>query len=100
MMQNDDPIRQKMFSFIDQWRQSNLTQKLFCEQNTIQYSVFHYWYKRYRTQNPNHEGSQKFIKLAISPSIGSVYAELVLSDGKRLLFHQPVTSDYLKTLIG
>ncbi len=29
-----------------------------------------------------------------------VHAELLLPDGKRLLFHQPVSSGYLKALIG
>jgi len=99
-MLNNEPIRQKMFSFIDQWQQSDVTQKRFCEQNDIRYSVFHYWYKRYRTQNLNNGASQQFIKLAVSPITGPAYAELVLPDGKRLLFHQPVGSDFLKTLIA
>jgi hypothetical protein len=29
----------------------------------------------------------------------SAHAELLLPDGRRLLFHQAVTSDYLKALI-
>jgi hypothetical protein len=99
-MQNNELTRQKMFSLIDQWQQSDISQKRFCEQNNIQYSVFHYWYKRYRIQNQDPEASKQFIKLAVSPLTGSGYAELVLPDGKRLLFHQPVTSDYLKTLIS
>jgi hypothetical protein len=97
-MQNNEPVQQKMFSLINQWQQSNMTQKLFCEQNNIRYYVFHYWYGRYRKQHT--EPSPGFIKLAVSPSSTTTYAELVLPDGKRLLFHQPVTSDYLKTLIA
>lgn len=99
-MLNNESTRQKMFSLIDQWQQSDSTQKLFCHQNNLQYSVFHYWYKRYRNQHPDTETSKQFIKLAVSPLTGPGYAELILPDGKRLLFHQPVTSDYLKTLIG
>ena len=98
-MQSNEPVQQKMFSLIDQWQQSDITQKLFCEQNNIQYYVFHYWYGRYRKQNQNTEKSPRFIKLAVS-STGNAYAELILPDGKRLLFHQPVTSDYLKMLIA
>ena len=95
MQSNED--QQKMFSLINQWQQSNITQKLFCEQNNIRYYVFHYWYGRYRKQNP--EQTPGFIKLAVAPAVSNGYAELIMPNGKRLLFHQPVTSEYLKTLI-
>lgn len=98
-MQSNEPVQQKMFSLIDQWLQSQITQKLFCEQHDIRYHVFHYWYGRYRKLNQDPEISPRFIKLAVS-SPGTAHAELILPDGKRLLFHQPVTSDYLKMLIA
>lgn len=95
MQSNED--QQKMFSLINQWQQSNITQKNFCEQNNIRYYVFHYWYGRYRKQNP--EQTPGFIKLSVAPVVSNGYAELIMPNGKRLLFHQPVTSEYLKTLI-
>lgn len=98
-MHSNEPVQQKMFSLIDQWQQSDFTQKLFCEQNNIPYHVFHYWYGRYRKQHQGTATSPRFIKLAVSPASPG-YAELILPDGKRLLFHQPVTSDYLKMLIA
>jgi hypothetical protein len=99
-MQSNESAQQKMFSLIDQWQQSKITQKLFCEQNDIRYYVFHYWYGRYRKQNQNTAPSPRFVRLAVSPSTVNAYAELVLPNGKRLLFHKPVTSDFLKTLIA
>ena len=102
-MQKDEATREQMFNMISTWQQSGLSQKSFCEQNGIRYHVFHYWYKCFRdlqsTTNP--EG---FIPIKIQHSNGantaSAHAELLLPDGKRLVFHQPVSSDFLKALIS
>ncbi len=91
-------VQQQMFGYIDQWQQSGLNQKAFCEQVNLSYHIFHYWYKRYR--NREGEAASSFIKLAVSsPSICSA-AEILLPDGKRILFHQGVSADYLKALIS
>lgn len=96
-MQSKEEVQQQMFGYIDQWQQSSLTQKAFCRQVNLAYHIFHYWYKRYRiTQN---KPASSFIKLGVSSSAYSSM-ELVLPDGKRLLFHQPVSIDYLKALIS
>ncbi len=97
-MQSKAQIQRQMFEHINQWQQSGLNQKAFCEQVNLSYHIFHYWYKRYR--NTESQAVSSFIKLAVSsPSVSSP-AELVLPDGKRLLFHQPVSADYLKALIS
>lgn len=97
-MQNKDEVQQQMFSYIDQWRQSGLTQKAFCQQVKLSYHIFHYWYKRYRTADSKPASS--FIKLGICATSAMSHAELLLPDGRRLLFHQPVGVDYLKALIS
>ena len=102
-MQRDVQTRDEMFSMIRNWQQSGLTQKAYCEQNKIRYHVFHYWYKCFRDlQLPAKEAG--FIPLKIQPSTSVntslPHIELLLADGKRLLFHQPVASDYLKALIS
>jgi hypothetical protein len=106
-MQNDDQIQQQMFLMIASWQQSGIHQKAFCEQQGIRYHVFHYWYKKYRdAQLPAKENS--FIPLQvkhpssaapITPAAGA-HTEIVLPDGRRLLFHQPVSADYLKAIIS
>jgi hypothetical protein len=102
-MQRDVQVRERMFSMIRSWQQSGLTQKAYCEQHKIRYYVFHYWYKCFRDlQSPTkHEGFIP-IKIERSNTVNAVFAhaELVLADGRRLLFHQPVGSDYLKALIS
>jgi transposase len=97
-MQSKEEVRQQMFVLIDQWQQSGLSQRAFCEQVNLSYHIFHYWYKRYR--NKESKPLSSFIKLAVSsPSICSA-AEILLPDGKRILFHQGVSADYLKALIS
>ena len=101
-MQRDVQVRQQMFNIISNWQQSGLSQKAYCEQHNVRYYVFHYWYKCFRDRQlaAKDEG---FIAIKIQPSntnTTSVHAELLLPDGKRLLFHQGVSSDFLKALIS
>lgn len=102
-MQKDINVQEQMFSMIRGWQQSGLTQKAYCEKHSIGYHVFHYWYKCFRdAQSAAKE--QGFIAFKIQPSssvnTSCAAVELLLADGKRLLFHQPVSSDYLKALIS
>lgn len=87
---------------IASWKQSNLSQKGYCEQNQIRYHVFHYWYKRYRVEQLN-SSEPAFIPLNVKRSFseaGCANIEVVLADGKRILFHQGVSSDFLKAVIS
>ena len=101
-MQYDKNTQEQMFDMIASWKQSNLSQKTYCEQNQIRYHVFHYWYKRYRN---GQAGSSKasFIPLYVKPSLSDTSCsniEVILADGKRILFHQGVSSDFLKAVIS
>ena len=87
---------------ISSWKQSGLSQKAYCEQNNIRYYVFHYWYKRGREQQGAVE-DRTFVPLNVKPStfpVSNSAIEILLPDGKRILFHQPVGPDYLKALIS
>ncbi len=94
-------VRQQMFAMIEQWHTSGLTQKAFCEQRAIRYYVFHYWYKRYRLQQDGAENNTgSFVKLqVVKPSSGGPI-EINFPGGIRILFHEPVSSNYLKSLIS
>lgn len=96
-MQNKEELRRQQFAMIESWQQSGLNQKQYCLKNNIPYHVFHYWYKRYREGQSTAVG--QFVPLTIGASYtGSI--EIQYSDGKRLIFHRPVSSDYLKVLLG
>ena len=102
-MQYDEQTQHQMLAMIETWKQSGLSQKAYCEQNNIRYYVFHYWYKRYKDMQTT-EQDAGFVPLNIKPSVSlntcSAGIELLLADGKRILFHQAVSSDYLKALIS
>lgn len=99
-MQNN-PDRENMFVLIEQWKSSGLSQKAFCEQHEVRYHVFHYWYKRYRRQHQKPvDNTSAFIPLQINSSSSGGCAELILPDGRRLLFHQAVDANFLKTLLA
>ena len=102
-MQYDEQVQQQMFAMILSWQQSGLSQKLYCEQHAVRYHVFHYWYKRYRDAHTA-DKEPGFVPLQVKPSpcldAACAHIELLLPDGKRILFHQSVSSDYLKSLIN
>jgi len=42
--------RGQFLDMINQWKQSGLSQKVFCVTNNIAYHVFHYWYGVYKSE--------------------------------------------------
>jgi predicted acetyltransferase len=100
-MRNNQEVKEQMFSYIVQWKNSNQSQKAFCIEHNIRYYVFHYWLKRYREDvQGKKDKPSSFVKLQVTQSAMLAPAELILPDGKRLLFHEPVSSDFLKSLIS
>ena len=97
-MRNNNVVQQNKFAFIEQWLNSGLSQKQFCEQNNIAYSVFQYWQKKYKQQQSAAGKPASFIELNIPAAHAGI--EMICPDGKRLLFHQSVTADFLKALMG
>lgn len=97
-------IEHRMFASIVRWQRSGLKQKTWCKNNHIKYATFHYWYKRYRnkvldTDTP--ANTSGFVQVMMDTAGTTVVqCELALPDGRRLTFHQPVSADFLRTLIG
>lgn len=94
--------QQKMFKGISRWQQSGLTQKAWCEKNDVAYATFHYWYKRYRIsemQGVAHKPNG-FVQLMVDDSAATgCWCELALPGGRKLVFQQPVSAEFLKILI-
>lgn len=100
-MRGQPEVREQMFNLIEQWQQSGLTQDAFCEQQSVRYHVFHYWYKCYRHQHANPQSNvSSFVKLQIAKPIAAGSVEINYPGGIRLIFHEPVSSSYLKALIS
>jgi hypothetical protein len=94
-MQNRDKIEKDMFAHIEHWKQSGISQKQYCQDHAITYHSFHYWFKRFKRNNDQKPAA--FTELQVQT--GQPCMELLFANGKRVLFHQLVSSDYLKALI-
>lgn len=93
---------QQYFAAIKRWQQSGLSQKVWCEQNHMAYHVFHYWYRRFRNQSLETEAATKpgFVQLQVQDRFsGAPWCELVLANGQKLFFHQPVPAEFIKRLL-
>lgn len=100
-MHNQVEVREQMFKLIEQWQQSGLTQNVFCQQQSIKYHVFHYWYKRYREQHADPQNNvASFVKLRIAKPASSGSVEIYFPGGVHMIFHEPVSSNYLKALVS
>ena len=87
-----------MLTMITGWQVSGLSQKEYCVLHNIRYYIFHYWYKRFKDQ-ASHGPSASFIAIQAAPAT-SGHIELFFAEGKRIVFHQPVSADFLKVLIA
>ncbi len=102
-MSKDPSYQQQMFLYVEQFKESNLSIKQFCQQNNLRYHAFHYWSKRYR-QSSNAEAPEPvFRQISIKPAntsnISSAFAEVSFPAGHQVRLLQIVSADYLKALI-
>ncbi len=95
---SEKPVnRESMFPMINAWQKSGVSQKAFCKKAGISYSVFHYWYKCYRDQ----EKPGTFIELkAAEPVQTKATIEICFPNGIRVLFHEPVSFELLKSIVS
>ncbi len=97
-MSKNELVREQMFTSIAFWQQSDLSQKEWCRQQDIAYHIFHYWYKVYRKEHPQTGNDNSFVHLSVKPE-ANASCEVVFTDGTKILFREPVTVHYLKSLL-
>jgi hypothetical protein len=89
---------------IRSWQASSLPQKQFCAQHAIAYSAFHYWFKKFREEQTAPGPGRGFAAVTITSNKlgghGSVVAELVLADGRRVNFYQGIDVQFLRDLLS
>jgi len=96
--------QQLMFSLIKTWEASGQTQRSFCQEKELAYHKFHYWYKKYR-EHLAPPSNTPFVSVTVKDdrdrrTIAGGVLELVLPDGRRLLFNQAVEVGFLKALLS
>ena len=98
-MEANQDIRESMFIKIQQWQSSGLTQKAFCEAQSIRYHVFHYWYKVFKDSKQQLPPPDHFVQLAIPTVSSDAFAEIHFTSGNKVTLYQPVHVDFLKALL-
>ncbi|WP_164974053.1 IS66 family insertion sequence element accessory protein TnpA [Filimonas effusa] len=96
-MERKSSMQSSMYAMVREWQQSGLNQKAYCEQKAIKYFIFHYWYRKFRDE---HSGSNSFVQIPSPSWQGQPFAECHFTNGTRLILHQPVSIEYLKSLMG
>ena len=98
-MANNEAVRKEMFKKIEAWKQSGQSQKGWCSEQRIAYHIFHYWYGQYRKSQTVMPTNQDFVSLTVKAASTSSACEVVYPDGTRVVFHDPVSVLYLKSLL-
>ena len=99
-MRNNPEVRQQMFEMVERWKQSGLAQRTFCEQHSLKFHTFYYWLKQHKQQDSINNNQSGFVKLQITKPATASSVEIHFPGGLRLIFHEPVSSSYLKSLIS
>jgi len=89
--------QEQMRSFYQQWQQSGLARKAFCQQHNLSYATFNYWHKRLDGAKPSETGGFTAFNLPSSPSCNF---EVIFSSGSRIVFHQEPSAAWLRELLG
>ena len=98
MRQADSTLSQLMFSLIDVWKASGMTQKDFCIDKQINLPKFQYWMKKYSMR---HGDRPDFVPVSVSGSSAvSGNVEVEWTGGKRIVFHGTVEASFLKALLS
>lgn len=90
--------KDEMFALIEQWKQSNQTQKLFCQQQGIALSCFYYWKKKYRKDQ---SGLAGFVPVLVKDTSSGIREAIEINYPSGVTVRVPSGSSVplLKTLI-
>ena len=91
----------EMFPLIQEWEGSSLSQKAFCTLHEIKPHIFWYWLRQYReSKQPSKKEVTSFIPIEVEePDTPAVLAEIIYSDGTRLVFKERVGLALLQGLL-
>ncbi len=99
----DQTTQQLMFSLVELWSSSDLTQLDFCRKKELNYQKFHYWLRKYkviRREVTSDKVAASFVKVDLPSMVTTGVVELCLPDGRKLIFHQPVEVAVPRSLLS
>jgi hypothetical protein len=85
-------------SLVKEWKESGQSQREFCKRNNLAVSPFNRW----AVGDKNSKKSEGFtvVKISVPPVDKNPLFEVILINGTRLNFFQPVEAKYLRSLLG
>lgn len=86
-----------MFDLVRQQADGSDTVKAFCARHDLSVATFNYWSRKFRSLEGKADGG--FVRLEVAAPESSPKFELVLSDGKRILFYQEMSPVFIKSLL-
>ena len=91
---------------LEAWKKSGLSQRAYLDTTGVSKTLFSYWQHKFRPAACSTPVSSGFVPVA-PPTIPSgavcperVFARIRCSDGRELLLHEEVSSDYLRALLS
>lgn len=97
----------QMYAYVTAWEQSGQSQREFIAGQGLSKSVFGYWLRRYRAERGGRSTPVGgFVAVALPAGPGKevaapgLFARVEYADGRVLLLHMAVTSQYLRELLA
>ncbi len=88
--------REEIASLMQEWENSGLSKKKFAESKNINYMTFIGWFSRGPGKKPI---EKRFIPIQIPTSAAGLFAELYLSNQRKIVLHQAVEAEFLQMLL-
>lgn len=88
--------KEEITQLIDLWHQSGKSKKRFCQENNLVYMTFIGW------TAPKKKAKTKpsaFVPLKVNKISPGIFAEINLPGGRQMIFHSPVSAEYLKEVL-
>ena len=88
--------REEIVSLMQEWETSGLSKKLFAESKNINYMTFIGWFSR---GSGNKAREKRFIPIEMPAVSSGVFAELYLSNHRKIVLCQAVEAEFLQLLL-
>lgn len=86
--------------FIEQWRESGKSKKVFCKENGLSHYTFESWVNPKPKLSKKKSNDSEFVPVSIKQTETTcAFAEINFSNGQHLIIYSPVGAPFLKSLL-
>jgi hypothetical protein len=88
--------REQVEELINEWKSSGLEKKEFCLQKELNYQTFVSWFYLRAKKSKANKG---FIPVQVEEVSSGRFAEIQLSNSRKIIFHQPVSVEIFQAIL-